>query len=94
MFSGAVGAVGYFAAKPYIDEYKEKKLGKGTVVNLNVQKDCSKVADVIDIESLGEKTCFCRCWRSKKVSNKIVEIIKGKSALRMAAFNRILNYEV
>ena len=36
-------------------------------VNKTVQKDKDKVADVIQIEDLGEKVAFCRCWKSKKV---------------------------
>lgn len=35
-------------------------------VNKTVQKDKDKVADVIQIEDLGEKVAFCRCWKSKK----------------------------
>jgi len=35
-------------------------------VNKKHQKDKDKVADVIEIEDLGEKTVFCRCWKSKK----------------------------
>ena len=26
-----------------------------------------KVADTVDIEDLGDKTVYCRCWRSNKV---------------------------
>ena len=36
-------------------------------VNKTVQKEKNKVADVIQIEDLGDKTAFCRCWKSKKV---------------------------
>ncbi|XP_039272884.1 CDGSH iron-sulfur domain-containing protein 2 homolog B-like [Styela clava] len=67
-FSGAVGAIGYYATKPYIDEYKKRKSGANddSVVNLSIQKGSPKVVDVVDIESLGEKAAYCRCWRSKK----------------------------
>ena len=37
-------------------------------VNKDKQKEKPKVADVVEIEDLGEKTSFCRCWKSKKVS--------------------------
>ena len=36
-------------------------------VNKSIQKDKEKVADIIEIEDLGDKTVYCRCWKSKKV---------------------------
>lgn len=43
---------------------------KGTCVkpkvNLDVQKDNPKVVHAFDIEDLGDKAVYCRCWRSKK----------------------------
>lgn len=38
-------------------------------VNLDVQKDNPKVVHAFDIEDLGDKAVYCRCWRSKKVRN-------------------------
>lgn len=35
-------------------------------VNLCIKKECEKVVDAVDIEDLGDKACFCRCWKSKK----------------------------
>ncbi|XP_033097089.1 CDGSH iron-sulfur domain-containing protein 2 homolog A-like [Anneissia japonica] len=36
-------------------------------VNYNcVDGDKDKVVHSFDVEDLGNKTCFCRCWRSKK----------------------------
>jgi len=35
-------------------------------VNLCHKKDCDKVVDSVDIEDLGDKAVFCRCWKSKK----------------------------
>jgi CDGSH-type Zn-finger protein len=35
-------------------------------VNLTLKKDSPKVVDTVDIEEIGEKKVFCRCWRSKK----------------------------
>ncbi|XP_043212639.1 CDGSH iron-sulfur domain-containing protein 1-like isoform X1 [Amphibalanus amphitrite] len=35
-------------------------------VNLCHKKECEKVADSVDMEDLGDKAVFCRCWRSKK----------------------------
>ena len=42
---------------------------KASFVNKDIQKDKDKVANVIDVEDLGEKTAYCRCWKSKKVNN-------------------------
>ena len=38
-----------------------------TVVNPDIQKENPKVVDSFDVEDIGEKAAFCRCWRSKKV---------------------------
>ena len=38
-----------------------------TAVNPNIQKESAKVVDSFDVEDIGEKAAFCRCWRSKKV---------------------------
>jgi CDGSH-type Zn-finger protein len=35
-------------------------------VNPCLKKDCDKVVDSVDIEDIGEKAVFCRCWRSQK----------------------------
>lgn len=35
-------------------------------VNLDFQKDNPKVVHAFDIEDLGDKAVYCRCWRSKK----------------------------
>jgi len=43
--------------------YKNKK---GTKVNLKVQKDTDKVVHTLDMEDIGSKKVFCRCWRSEK----------------------------
>ena len=36
-------------------------------VNKTEQKEKEKVADVFQIEDLGDSTVYCRCWKSKKV---------------------------
>jgi len=38
-------------------------------MNFNIEKSKEKVYDIVDVEDLGEKTNFCRCWRSKKVKS-------------------------
>lgn len=63
-FSAVTGGAGYIALKPYYERYYGKC--GDTVVNLTVSKEKDKVVDFVEIEDLGEKTCFCRCWRSKK----------------------------
>ncbi|KAI4894688.1 hypothetical protein NFI96_017067 [Prochilodus magdalenae] len=35
-------------------------------VNLEHNKDSAKVVHSFDIEDLGKKAVYCRCWRSKK----------------------------
>jgi len=47
---------------------KPKKDQPGQKVNLTVKKDSPKVVDTCDIEEIGEKKVFCRCWRSQKVN--------------------------
>jgi hypothetical protein len=37
------------------------------VVNPDIQKENAKVVHSFDVEDIGEKAAFCRCWRSKKV---------------------------
>jgi len=43
----------------------EPRLGKRGKVNLNIKKESNKVVDTCDIEDIGDKKVFCRCWRSK-----------------------------
>nr|CDJ80699.1 Iron sulphur-containing domain containing protein [Haemonchus contortus] len=35
-------------------------------VNAKVQLANDKVVDTVDVEDIGEKKAFCRCWRSEK----------------------------
>jgi len=37
-----------------------------TRVNNTHKLDCAKVVDTVDIEDMGDKGVFCRCWKSKK----------------------------
>ena len=53
-------AVGYALFVTFI-LYKKK--GK---VNDKIQKDCDKVVHTLDVEDIGKKTVFCRCWKSVK----------------------------
>ena len=51
-------------------------------VNKTLQKDKDKVADVLDIEDLGEKTAFCRCWKSKKVCFETLDKVPYSSIFK------------
>ncbi|KAG9341802.1 hypothetical protein JZ751_018524 [Albula glossodonta] len=57
--TAAVGALVY---KTFFSKDKKCK----SKVNLEVQKDNPKVVHAFDIEDLGDKAVYCRCWRSKK----------------------------
>ncbi|XP_059372151.1 CDGSH iron-sulfur domain-containing protein 1 isoform X2 [Carassius carassius] len=35
-------------------------------VNMSVNKDSPKVVHSFDMEDIGNKAVYCRCWRSKK----------------------------
>ncbi|XP_071952781.1 CDGSH iron-sulfur domain-containing protein 2 homolog A-like [Antedon mediterranea] len=66
-----VPLVGALAAAVYlvVSAMKGKKddQPKPPKVNFNcLDKDKDKIVDSFDVEDLGNKTCFCRCWRSKK----------------------------
>jgi len=52
---------------PVIKEKLKKVPGfKPSQCNTGIKKDCAKVVDTIDIEDMGDKGVFCRCWKSKK----------------------------
>nr|7YVZ_A Chain A, CDGSH iron-sulfur domain-containing protein 1 (CISD-1/mitoNEET) [Caenorhabditis elegans] len=34
--------------------------------NYKIQLDSNKIVDTVDIEDIGEKKAFCRCWKSEK----------------------------
>lgn len=58
-FGIACAAVG-FGVKTVVD----KQIGGPC--NPKIRKGESKVVDTVDIEELGNKAVFCRCWRSSK----------------------------
>lgn len=57
----------YYLARAY---RSNEELRPSTKVNLNVNKQSSKIVDTADIEDIqkcdGKKAVYCRCWRSKK----------------------------
>ncbi len=59
---GVVGMlVGYFWGK------------KQARINHKHRLQTDKVVDTIDMEDIGEKKAFCRCWHSNKVSGGAVD---------------------
>lgn len=62
-FAAGAAAVGYLAYKKFIS----KDRCCNAMVNLHIQKDNPKVVHAFDMEDLGDKAVYCRCWRSKKV---------------------------
>lgn len=61
---GTAIAVGYAAYLTY--STSKKSDGGENHINPGIKKDQPKVVDNIDVEDLGNKAVFCRCWRSKK----------------------------
>uniref|UniRef100_A0AC35UFS4 ZnF_CDGSH domain-containing protein n=1 Tax=Rhabditophanes sp. KR3021 TaxID=114890 RepID=A0AC35UFS4_9BILA len=57
-----VGLVGVGAGLGY---FIGKWLNSKTIINEKIKKNTDKVVDVIDIEDLGNKKVFCRCWKSE-----------------------------
>ncbi|XP_007253678.1 CDGSH iron-sulfur domain-containing protein 1 isoform X1 [Astyanax mexicanus] len=55
-------AVGTFLLTRY---FSTQSCSKGKV-NLEHNKDSAKVVHSFDIEDIGKKAVYCRCWRSKK----------------------------
>uniref|UniRef100_A0A8C4N822 CDGSH iron sulfur domain 1 n=1 Tax=Eptatretus burgeri TaxID=7764 RepID=A0A8C4N822_EPTBU len=43
-----------------------RRSAKACQVNPGIQKDCDKVVHSMETTDLGNKTAFCRCWRSQK----------------------------
>ncbi|XP_048210821.1 CDGSH iron-sulfur domain-containing protein 1-like [Perognathus longimembris pacificus] len=60
--AAGTAALGYLAYKRfYVKDHRSK-----TMVNLHIQKDNPKIVHAFDMEDLGDKAVYCRCWRSKK----------------------------
>ena len=69
---GTAVAVGY-AVYLTLKSRSQCKSQSNVCVNQCVQKESDKVVDSFDIEDMANKTVFCRCWRSKKVSNAVFD---------------------
>lgn len=56
-FFAAIGGVSYVTYRVFRPK---------SPVNPSVKKEVAKVVDCVNIEDLGDKQCYCRCWRSSK----------------------------
>ncbi|CAI5440835.1 unnamed protein product [Caenorhabditis angaria] len=62
-----VTTVAVLAGGAALAVYLGYKLGQRSArVNNKINLSSPKVADAIDIEDIGEKKAFCRCWKSEK----------------------------
>lgn len=83
-FGGVSGFIGYSV---YTTAKMHYSSIKGNQVNLTIKKDADKVVDTVDVEDIGKKAVFCRCWKSKKVSYRfhLQRWTEGKSLVRHGA---------
>ncbi|KAK7865209.1 hypothetical protein R5R35_003925 [Gryllus longicercus] len=61
--AAAVGGVTYLTYKAFCPRARPDQ--KKAAVNPNIKKNVEKVVDMFDLEDIGDKVAFCRCWRSK-----------------------------
>ncbi|KAK7491877.1 hypothetical protein BaRGS_00016896 [Batillaria attramentaria] len=61
-FVGTVSLLVYVTVRAFTPPAKPKDVP----VNMKIQKESAKVVNMVDIEDLGDKISYCRCWRSKK----------------------------
>uniref|UniRef100_A0A3P9MKB7 Zgc:110843 n=1 Tax=Oryzias latipes TaxID=8090 RepID=A0A3P9MKB7_ORYLA len=57
-----VAAAGGF----FLSQYLNKRSSKKGQVNTFISKDSPKVVHCFDMEDIGSKAVYCRCWKSKK----------------------------
>lgn len=58
-----ISAVGGFL----VSQYLNRRCCKKGLVNTCISKDSPKVVHSFDMEDIGSKAVYCRCWKSKKV---------------------------
>lgn len=58
-----VSAVGGFL----VSQYLNRRCCQRVLVNTSISKDSPKVVHSFDMEDIGSKAVYCRCWKSKKV---------------------------
>ena len=81
-FVGTVSIIVYVTVLAFRPPPKPKDVA----VNLKIQKESPKVVNMVDIEDLGDKISYCRCWRSKKV--RIALFHRWCLLYRMPSFHR------
>ncbi|TNM99075.1 CDGSH iron-sulfur domain-containing protein 1 [Takifugu rubripes] len=57
-----ISAIGGFLVSQYLNR---RCCTKG-LVNTSISKDSPKVVHSFDMEDIGSKAVYCRCWKSKK----------------------------
>lgn len=50
-----------------VSQYLNRRCCKKGMVNTCISKDSPKVVHSFDMEDIGSKAVYCRCWKSKKV---------------------------
>lgn len=49
-----------------VSQYLNKRCSTKSLVNRSINKDSPKVVHCFDMEDIGTKAVYCRCWKSKK----------------------------
>ncbi|XP_014784244.2 CDGSH iron-sulfur domain-containing protein 2 homolog B [Octopus bimaculoides] len=66
-FVGTVSLIVYVTSHTFQEkweQYQGRNRDNLCKVNLSIKKCSDKVVDMVDIEDLGDKVVYCRCWRS------------------------------
>lgn len=72
--TAAVAGLGYVSYLAFCPE--ARKSIKVVRVNKSIRLEDAKVADFVDIEDIADKAAFCRCWKSKNVSQHTANVFK------------------
>ncbi|KAI3388190.1 hypothetical protein SNEBB_006236 [Seison nebaliae] len=64
-FFGVTVGIGYLGYYHY-DTRQQINRCNQSIINRSIQLSKEKVVDIVDVEDIGEKKAFCRCWKSKK----------------------------
>lgn len=75
-FVGTVSLIVYVTSHTFQEkweQYQGRNRDNLCKVNLSIKKCSDKVVDMVDIEDLGDKVVYCRCWRSATVSSAPIQ---------------------
>jgi len=62
-FTGAIAGTVHYGILPLVNKKAEEQpSGK---VNTTIHLESPKVVHVVNVADMGDKTCYCRCWKSK-----------------------------